>query len=75
MNKIANKLTHIGDIFAIPFFLLSVIYFYNKENKTFLENILFLFSIACLLIDSTFSYFYISGVKRKKQKKTKKSKK
>ena len=66
MNKFVEKLTHIGDIFATPFFLLLTIYFYNIEDKTNLEILLFLFSFACLIIDVTFSYFYLVGIKKKK---------
>ena len=65
MNKLANKLTHIGDILAIPFFLLLTIYFYKIENKSNLENILFLFSFVCLIIDTIFTYFYLTGFKKK----------
>lgn len=65
MNKLANKLTHIGDIIAIPFFLLLTIYFYKIENKSNLENILFLFSFACLIIDAIFTYFFLTGFKKK----------
>jgi len=69
MNKLANKLTHIGDMLAIPFFILLSIYFYKIENKSSLENLLFLFSFACLIIDSSFTYFYLIGSKRKTNKK------
>ena len=61
MNRFVNKLTHIGDILAIPFFILLSIYFYNIENKTLLEQILFLFSVSCFIIDVSFSFFYIIG--------------
>jgi len=64
MNRFVEKLTHIGDILAIPFFLLLTIYFYYIENKTNLELLLFLFSLACLVIDVTFSFFYIKGIKK-----------
>ena len=67
MNKFVNKLTHIGDMIAVPFFILMTIYFYRIENKTHLEYLLFLFSIACFLIDITFSYFYISGKTKNKK--------
>jgi hypothetical protein len=66
MNKFAEKLTHIGDIIATPFFLLLTIYFYNIENKTNLEIILFLFSLSGFLIDFAFSYFYLVGLRKKK---------
>jgi hypothetical protein len=61
MNRFVNNLTHIGDILALPFFILLSIYFYNLENKTHLEYLLFLFSVSCFLIDITFTYFYITG--------------
>jgi len=64
MNRFVEKLTHIGDILAIPFFILSTIYFYYIEDKTNLELLLFLFSLACLIIDITFSFFYIKGIKK-----------
>lgn len=38
--------SHIGDIIAIPFFLLSSVYFYRKKNKNITENILLLFSLC-----------------------------
>jgi len=66
MNKFINELTHIGDMLATPFFLLLTIYFYNIENRTLLQDILFLFSFACLIIYVTFSYFYLVGLRRKK---------
>jgi hypothetical protein len=61
MNRFVNRLTHIGDILATPFFILLSIYFYRIENKSPLEYILFLFSISCFIIDFTFSYFYMTG--------------
>jgi hypothetical protein len=60
MNRFVNNLTHIGDMLAVPFFLLLTMYFYNIDSKTPLEYLLFLFSLSCFLIDVTFSYFYIS---------------
>jgi len=66
MNKFIEKLTHIGDMLATPFFILLTIYFYKIENRTLLEEILFLFSFACLIIDVTFSYFYLVGLGKKK---------
>jgi hypothetical protein len=71
MNKLVEKLTHIGDMLAVPFFILLVIYFYNIKNKTPFEWLLFLFSLSCFFIDVTFSYFYILGKKTKTKTKTK----
>jgi hypothetical protein len=59
MNKLINKITHIGDILAIPFFALLTYYFYNIENKNVIEYILFLFSIFGLVIDTIFTYFFL----------------
>lgn len=44
----------IGDIFAIPFFFLSCIYFSKKNILTFEEKILYLFSISGLFADLFF---------------------
>lgn len=37
-----NQISHYGDLFAIPFFILASIYFYTIEHKTVMEYILFL---------------------------------
>jgi len=59
-----NNLSHYGDILAIPFFALLSIYFYNIENRSVLENILFLFSIAGFVLDILYTYiFYRKGKK------------
>ena len=44
-NNILNYISHYGDIIAIPFFTLLVIYFYNIENKSYIEYILFFFYV------------------------------
>uniref|UniRef100_A0A6C0I3M0 Uncharacterized protein n=1 Tax=viral metagenome TaxID=1070528 RepID=A0A6C0I3M0_9ZZZZ len=59
MNYTINHISHIGDIFAIPFFTLLVYYFYMIENKSPFEMILFLFSVSGLLLDTSFSFFYL----------------
>jgi hypothetical protein len=33
-NNFLNNISHYGDILAIPFFLLGIIYFYKKNPKT-----------------------------------------
>ena len=55
------KLVHIGDVLAIPFFLLLTYYFHTMENKTPLEWVLYLFSITGAVIDSIFTYYYVNG--------------
>ena len=59
MNKLANKLTHIGDMLAIPLFLLLTVYFYMKNNRTFIENILLLFAVSGFVLDTYFSYQFV----------------
>lgn len=51
--------SHYGDILAIPFFALLVIYFYNIENKTIIEYVLLLFSISGFILDILYTYIFI----------------
>lgn len=52
------SLPTLGDIFAIPMFLLLVIYFIKKPSLTFEEKILFLFALIGLIADITFVITY-----------------
>ena len=54
------NLVYYADILAIPFFLLLIIYFYNKK-RTFIENILLLFAVSGLVLDTFFSYNFINN--------------
>lgn len=65
-NNIINNLIHYGDILAIPFFALLVIYFYNIKNKSITEYVLFYFSILGFLLDILFTYIFISNSKSSK---------
>ena len=58
--NIINNLSHYGDILAIPFFALLIIYFYSIENKSRMENILFAFSIAGFILDIWYTYIFLS---------------
>ena len=55
-----------GDILAIPFFGLLVVYFYNIKNKSLLEYILFCFSILGFLLDILYTYIFFSNSKSSK---------
>ena len=55
--KLNNKLAHYGDLLAIPFFLITFIYFYQIENKTPLEYCLMLFMFFVESVDYT-TWFY-----------------
>jgi tellurite resistance protein TehA-like permease len=59
MKKFIKNLSHYGDILAIPFFLLLSIYFYNIENKNFLEYILYIFCISGFILDIIYTYIFI----------------
>jgi len=59
-NNFIKKISHYGDILAIPFFALLVIYFYNIEHKTTIEYVLLLFSISGFLLDIFFTYLFLS---------------
>jgi hypothetical protein len=61
-NNFIKKISHYGDILAIPFFALLAIYFYNIEHKTTIEYILLLFSISGFLLDIFFTYIFLSHV-------------
>lgn len=50
-NNFIKNFSHYGDILAIPFFALLVIYFYNIEDKSTIENVLLLFSISGFILD------------------------
>lgn len=53
--------SHIGDIFAIPFFAALVYYFYRIETKTDTEWVLFAFSVGGLVCDLIFTYQFLSA--------------
>ena len=59
LSNIKDYISHYGDILAIPFFALLILYFYQIENKTILEYILFCFSIFGFLLDILFSYYFL----------------
>jgi|TARA_B100001287_G_C22643930_1_gene511613 RsiW-degrading membrane proteinase PrsW (M82 family) len=51
-----KNISNIGDIIAIPFFLLLFIYFYKKKNKSNIEKLLLLFASGGFLADIYFTY-------------------
>ena len=55
-----QKLSHYGDMVAIPFFIWLSIYFIMIEEKTTTEYILLLFSIGGAILDILFTYIYLS---------------
>jgi hypothetical protein len=55
-----KHLSHYGDILAIPFFALLIFYFHRIEQKSKLEMILFLFSIAGFVLDIFYTFLFIT---------------
>ena len=55
------NLVHYADMLAIPLFLLLIIYFYRKNNRTFIENILLLFAVSGLALDTYFTYHFLNN--------------
>lgn len=55
-NNIVKNSSHYGDILAIPFFALLVIYFYNIDNKSIMEYLLLFFSIFGFILDILYTY-------------------
>ena len=58
-KKIMNNISHTADILAIPFFALSVIYFYNIENKSNLEYLWLFWSVGGLVLDILFTHQFL----------------
>jgi len=59
--KVSNKLAHYGDMIAIPFFIITLIYFFNIENKTNLEYLIILFLTIALIFDVVFTYIFMTS--------------
>ena len=60
MKFLTDKLSHYGDILAIPFFALLIAYFYNIEDKSTIEYVLFLFAISGFVLDILYTYIFLS---------------
>jgi hypothetical protein len=52
-----ERLASYGDIIAIFGFLMLVYYFNKKEKRTQLENLLFIFAIAGLIVDTSLTLY------------------
>jgi hypothetical protein len=64
MNRdFMRNISHYGDIIAIPFFALLSFYFYQIEEKTDIEYVLFFFSISGFILDIIYTILFISGRK------------
>ena len=59
IKQFLNTATHYGDMLAIPFFAGLVYYFYEIEDKTLTEYVLFAFSIGGFFIDLLFTFLFL----------------
>jgi hypothetical protein len=58
-NNFIKNSSHYGDILAIPFFGLLVIYLYQIPNKTLIEFVLLIFSIGGFVLDIFYTYLFL----------------
>ncbi len=61
MDVLGIQIINLGDILAIPFFLLLIVYFANKPKKTPIEYILLIFSVCGFFADIIFTMNYLYG--------------
>lgn len=59
-NNFIKNFSNYGDILAIPFFALSIIYFYNIKDKSIIEYVLLWFSISGFILDILYTYIFLS---------------
>lgn len=59
MNTFLKKIPHYGDIIAIPFFFLMTLYFFQIEERNFMENVFMVLCFGAMLADMLFTYLYL----------------
>lgn len=58
--KLKNDIAHYSDMLALPFFMITLGYFYMLPNKTVLENLIMFFIFICLLGDILFTLLFFN---------------
>ena len=58
--KQPDNFAHYADILEIPFFFLMFIYFARKSYTTHLENMLLIFSLIGLIVDTYFTWQFLT---------------
>ena len=58
--ELNNNIAHYGDLLAIPFFMITLGYFYAKKNKTVLETLIMFFIFICLIGDIFFTSIFLN---------------
>ena len=59
-DNIIKNASHYGDILAIPFFALLVMYFYNIQHKSIIEYVLLFFALSGFILDILYTYIFLS---------------
>ena len=54
-----ENLPHYGDMAAIPFFLLTFLYFFSIDCPTLLEKLLMMFSLGGFVCDIFFVFLFL----------------
>jgi len=60
------NLSRVADIFAIPLWIIMLVYFISIDDKTAIEWVLLLFALMGLLADGLFSYDFVKSGELKK---------
>jgi len=60
-------LSHYADMLAIPLFAALIYYFYNLQDKTIFEYILYLFAITGFFADIVFTYLFLRKLNQGKR--------
>ncbi len=55
-----KNISHYGDILAIPFFALLIIYLYSIKHKSVIEYVLLFFSISGFILDILYTYIFLT---------------
>jgi len=61
-NNFIKNACHYGDMVAIPFFGLLIIYLYHIQHKTAIEFVLLFFSVCGFVLDIFYTYLFLSGI-------------
>jgi hypothetical protein len=61
-NNFIKNSCHYGDIMAIPFFGLLVMYLYQIPHKTIVEFALLFFAVCGFVLDIFYTYLFLSGI-------------
>lgn len=54
------ELRKVGDVFAVPMFLLLISYLLHKSERTNIENVILFFAVVGFIADLTFSVEYLT---------------